>query len=306
MNTLKYHFTFTNKQRNGIFLLLSIIFTLQCAYFYIDFSSEEVPIHENQLTAFQQEMDSLRRNEIENRKPKIYPFNPNFITDFKGYTLGMTNEEIDRLLNFRKQNKWINSIKQFQHVTQVSDELLLKISPLFKFPDWVTNPNRASKNYPVDNFSEKDSWRKGKSYSNSPKPFEQKIDLNKATAKQLQKVYGIGAFYSERIIRFRDSFEGGFISDLQLQGIRGLTPDVISNIQKKFTVKTPRLIEKIDLNTATIKQLVNIEYIDYELAYEIVELRMLRDGYNAIEELTKVKGFPKEKLEIIKLYLSLN
>jgi len=51
---------------------------------------------------------------------------------------------------------------------------------------------------------------------------------------------------------------------------------------------------------------VSIEYIDYELAYEIIELRMLRDGYSAIEELTKVKDFPTEKLEIIKLYLSLN
>jgi len=33
---------------------------------------------------------------------------------------------------------------------------------------------------------------------------------------------------------------------------------------------------------------------------------MLKDGYNAIEELTKVKGFPVKKLEIIKLYLTLN
>ena len=85
-----------------------------------------------------------------------------------------------------------------------------------------------------------------------------------------------------------------------------MTPEVIANILKEFTVKTPRHIDKIDLNTATIDQLVRIEFIDYELAYEIVELRMLKDGYSAIEELTKVKGFPIEKLEIIKLYLSLN
>ena len=65
-------------------------------------------------------------------------------------------------------------------------------------------------------------------------------------------------------------------------------------------------INKIDLNTATIEQLVSIEFIDYELAYEIIELRMLRDGYSTLEELTKVKEFPKEKLEIIKLYLLLN
>jgi DNA uptake protein ComE-like DNA-binding protein len=174
-------------------------------------------------------------------------------------------------------------------VTKISDSLLKRISPYFKFPDWVVKSTQQPT---------------AVSY-NTTKSLAQKIDLNKATASQLQKVYGIGAYYSEQIIRYRDSFEGGFISDVQLQGIRGLSPEVIANILKEFTVKTPPLVEKLDLNAATVDQLVRIEYIDYELAYEIVELRMLRDGYNSIEELTKVKEFPKEKLEIIKLYLSL-
>jgi|TARA_B110000977_G_scaffold186368_1_gene252228 competence protein ComEA len=51
---------------------------------------------------------------------------------------------------------------------------------------------------------------------------------------------------------------------------------------------------------------VTIQHIDYELAYEIIELRMLKEGYKIIDELTKVKGFPVKKLEIIKLYLTLN
>ena len=109
MMQLKSHFTFTNKQRNGILLLLTIVIALQCAYFFVDFSSVDIPVNQNELASFYKEMDSLRLVETQKRKPKIYPFNPNFITDYKGYTLGMTNEEIDRLLSFRKKNKWINS-----------------------------------------------------------------------------------------------------------------------------------------------------------------------------------------------------
>ena len=93
---------------------------------------------------------------------------------------------------------------------------------------------------------------------------------------------------------------------MQLQDVKGLTPEVIQNILKEFTVQTPRKVEKINLNTATVEQLVTVQHIDYELAYEIIEFRMLMDGYKDIEELTKVKEFPKEKIEIIKLYLSLN
>ena len=292
MNKLKSHFTFTNKQRNGIFLLLAIVITLQCAYFFIDFSSEEFPINQKELALFHKEMDSLRAVEIENRKPKIYPFNPNFITDYKGYTLGMTNEEIDRLQKFRKQDKWINSVKQFQQVTQVSDLMLNKISPYFKFPEWVTNPKPKT-------------VYKTNSYSVTPKTFQQKTDLNLATATQLQKVYGIGEAFSKRIIKYRDK-EQGFSADGQLQEVYGLSSEVIERIKQDFTVKTPKPIIKIPLNAATRDELVKIKYIDYEIAHHIIEQRTLNQGFKSLDELTKVKDFPIHKIAIIKLYLTLD
>ena len=288
---IKSHFTFSIKQRNGIFLLLLIIVSLQCAYFFVSFSTEEISINQNELDLFQNEIDALRLVEIEKSKPKIYPFNPNFITDFKGYTLGMSNEEIDRLLKFRQQNKWVNSAMQFQSVTKISDSLLSVISPYFKFPEWVTNPKPKATNF---------------QYNNTPKTFAQKIDLNKASSKQFQKVYGIGEKLSERIVKYRNKFEGGFISDIQLQDVYGLSSEVINRITNEFTVKTPRQIKMINLNTATVDELVTIQYIDYEIASNIVEQRILREGFTSLDELSKIEDFPINKLEIIKLYLALN
>jgi hypothetical protein len=46
----------------------------------------------------------------------------------------MSVQEID-LMEYRKGNKYVNSPKEFQAVTQVSDSLL-NVSPYFKFPDW--------------------------------------------------------------------------------------------------------------------------------------------------------------------------
>jgi DNA uptake protein ComE-like DNA-binding protein len=286
---------FSKNQRNGIFLLLALIVIVQCAYFFIDFSSDDIEVNSKELTKFQHEVDSLKLVEIEKSKPKIFPFNPNFITDYKGYSLGMSNEEIDRLLAFRKQDKWINSVQQFQDVTQVSDSLLSEISPYFKFPDWVTNPKSKS------------NW---KDYNNSnqyqTKTFEQKADLNTATALQLQKVNGVGVKLSDRIVKFRNKFVGGFIADVQLQDVYGLSPEVIERITNEFTVKTPRKVQKINLNTATRDQLVTIQHIDYEIAHHIIEQRTLRDGFKSLDDLTKVKNFPIQKIEIIKLYLTLN
>ncbi|MEN3322600.1 helix-hairpin-helix domain-containing protein [Mariniflexile soesokkakense] len=293
MNFLKSsHFTFSKSQRNGIFLLILLIVILQWFYFYIDFFSEDIQINKTELAKFNNEIDSLRLVEIEESKPKTYPFNPNYITDYKGASLGMTNEEIDRLLAFRKQNNWINSVQQFQEVTKISDSLLQVISPYFKFPDWISNPTSK----PV----EKEAFNK------KPKTFQQKQDLNKATAQELQKINGIGEVLSDRIVKFRNKFSGGFIDNIQLQDIYGLTPEVLEKINQEFIVKTPRLIKKIGLNKATINELVTIQHIDYNLAFSIVEQRQLREGFKSFDELKKVKDFPVNKIDIIKLYLSLD
>jgi len=293
---LKSHFQFSKQQRSGIFLLLLIILFVQGFYHLVlpklldtdhDFASNDANV-----SALIKQIDSLKAIQLEKRKPKIYPFNPNFITDYKGYTLGLSNQEIDRLLTFRKQDKWINSIKQFQEVTMVSDSVLDKISPYFKFPDWVTNPKPKQTNFKTG-------------YSKTVKTEAQKLDLNSATAIQLQKVYGVGPSYSERIIKFRNKING-FHSFIELQQVYGLTPEVIQNIKADFTIKTPRAITKIALNTATKEQLVTIKYIDYEIAHNIIEERTLRDGFKSIDELTKVNGFPVNKLEIIKLSLRLD
>lgn len=291
---MKSHFQFSNKQRSGIFLLVSIIAIAQVVYAFVDFSNHESPVDEQKLEELRQELEVLRAAELETSQPKIHPFNPNYITDYKGYTLGMSNEEIDRLLKFREGNQWVNSASEFQKVTQVSDSLLAVISPYFKFPDWVSNPDYKTQN---DN----------KTYSKAvgSKTVVEKIDLNIATSSQLQKVYGVGEKLAERIINYRKKFEGGFLADIELTEVWGLSPEVIERIKNEFTVKTPRVITKVNLNTATRDELVKIQYIDYEVANNILEERALRDGFKSLEELTKVEDFPIKKIDIIKLYLHL-
>ena len=151
LKTIKSFFKFSREQRTGVFLLFTIIIIFQLVYFFVDFSSfsKESPEKENWLS-LQSQIDSLKQEKLD-YVPKIYPFNPNFITDYKGYKLGMSVPEIDRLLAFRKQNKYVNSAKEFQAVTKVSDSLLNAISPYFKFPDWVNNKKEFTTYKKYDN-----------------------------------------------------------------------------------------------------------------------------------------------------------
>ncbi len=136
MNFLKPHFWYNKRQRNGVLFLITLILILQLIYIFIDFSpNDNANFDISEIDAAQTQIDSLKRVKIENLKPKIFPFNPNYLTDFKAYRLGLSVEEIDRLFNFRKTRKFVNSAKEFQTVTGINDSLLSTISPYFKFPE---------------------------------------------------------------------------------------------------------------------------------------------------------------------------
>ncbi len=292
MENFKSHFVFNRSQRNGILFLLLLIIGLLCVNYFVDFSEENVfNTNSSEIIAIQKELDSLRIAEIAARKPKKYPFNPNFITDFKGYTLGMSPEEIDRLKQFRNKDKWVNSVNDFQKVTKVSDSLLAKISPFFKFPDWVTNPKPKKKYYKNNGFVEKS--------------FQQKIDLNIATQEQLRKVSGIGEALSKRIITYREKLNG-FSNDLQLYNVYGLNPEVVKRALNEFTVKTPKVIVMMNLNEVSASDIATVPGISFELAKKIWEFRTLREQINDFSELEKIDGMSQRNLKGIQLYLTLD
>ncbi|MCF6308518.1 MAG: helix-hairpin-helix domain-containing protein [Flavobacteriaceae bacterium] len=292
MENFKSHFVFNRSQRNGILFLILLIVGLFCVNYFVDFSEENIlNANSSEVIAIQKELDSLRTAEIATRKPKTYPFNPNFITDFKGYTLGMSSEEIDRLKHFRDKDQWVNSIKDFQKVTKVSDSLLAEISPFFKFPDWVTNPKPKKKYYKNKGFKEKS--------------FQQKIDLNKATQEQLKQVSGIGEALSKRIITYRQKL-GEFSNDSQLYNVYGLNPEVVKRTLNEFTVKTPKVIVKMNLNEVSASDIATIPGISFELAKKIWEFRTLRGQINDFSELEKIDGISQRKLKGIQLYLTLD
>jgi DNA uptake protein ComE-like DNA-binding protein len=286
---LKSHFIFSKSQRIGIFLLLLLVIGFQLIVFFVDFSKIEIENSEEQKwLTIETEIDSLKQEQL-NYVPKIYPFNPNFITDFKGYKLGMSNAEIDRLLAFRKTNKYVNSAQEFQEVTRISDSLLKVIAPYFKFPDWVTK--RKSNNYFV--YDKKDFNKKEKIVQ---------IDINQATAEDLIKVYGIGPALSERILKEKVKF-GSFVSMEQLKDVWGLSPEVIENLNKYFKISAVPNVKQIKINDASIKELMQFPYFKYVLAKEIVTFRSMNGEIKNIEDLSKINGFPVDKVKIIALYL---
>jgi DNA uptake protein ComE-like DNA-binding protein len=114
---------------------------------------------------------------------------------------------------------------------------------------------------------------------------------------------GIGEVLSGRIVNYRNKI-GGFVADLQLKDIYGLNYELREEIQSYYTVKSTPDIKIININQASVIELSGIPYINYELAREIINYRLLHEKISSFEELEKIREFPSEKIDRIALYLS--
>jgi DNA uptake protein ComE-like DNA-binding protein len=261
---------------------------------FVDFYSEEkVNIDTPKVIAFHHQIDSLRKINLENKRLKIFPFNPNYITDYKGAQLGMSLVEIDKLLAFRKTGKFINSRKEFQKVTTISDALLNSISPYFKFPDWVVERNQNM---------QLSSSRDTRLFAKKSKYILTSTDINLAVKEDLKTINGIGEKLSERIIKYRSKLQG-FSSLKQLYEVWGLDTEVVDKLLLVFKVINLPNIKKINVNTVSFRELLKNPYLDYELCKKIFEYKEEVAELQDISELKNIIDFPLELYDRIVLYL---
>ena len=114
------------------------------------------------------------------------------------------------------------------------------------------------------------------------------IDLNSATAEELQTLPGIGEVTARKII---DGRPHKTVADLAGAGVPASTIDKIKPMVEVKALPTP-----VDVNVASVDQLESLPGVGAVLAREIVAARPL-SGY---DDLGKLKGIGPEKLDALK------
>lgn len=279
MKIYKPHFRYNKRQRNGVFYFLLVIIGLQIVYFYSDnLWIENTQYVLNDMSKLQAKVDSLQN--LEKSKVEVYPVNPNFITDEKGYLLGMSVKEIDRLLKYRQRGLWVNDLSMFQKVTSVSDSMLKVLSSQLRFPEFKKTKKKLPKKTKVRILK----------------------DLNVVNSEDLKKISGVGDVLSVRIIKYRKKLKG-FSFESQLSEVYGLNPEVVKKILNEYQIKKQPIIDKININKANFKEVLSVVYIDYETTKLIFNYKDEVGRINDLLELKKIAGFPIDKYDRIALYL---
>lgn len=291
----RFFLQFSKSQQKGILALFALIIFIQVAYFVsssIDFTSDkEKSAEEKQWLSLQSKIDSLKAKKREHRDT-IYPFNPNYISDYKGYMLGLSTKELDRLYAYRKTGSYVNSAADFKKVTGIHDTLLVKLSPYFKFgskPAYVQNKSSVKVN-------------NGYNKEFKPNAIVKVLDINTALEEDLVKVYGIGPYYAKEILR-RRAMLGAFVSMEQMDDFTAISPEAKAALKKSFKVLWQPEVEKINVNTASLLQLSRFPYFTKDIGRNIITERSMNGKLHKIDDLLRISSFPVDKVKIIALYL---
>ena len=269
-----FRFIFSKPQRGAILILLVLLIAVQLYRLLVN-SPELSPVDLSQAQSYQTQLDSLRIKENA-QTPIVYQYNPNYLTDYRAYTLGLPPEAFDKLLRYRQTNSYVNTPKQFQEVTKLSDSLMEKLLPQLKF----SKPLYKSK---------------------TKNRIVLKKDINKASASDFQEVSGIGAVLSERIVKYR-SFLSGFSVLEQCYEVYGLDSLVVQRLWERFEIQSLPEIERLDLTTVSLQELEQIPYLNRADARKIIAHRTKNKGISTAT-LSELFVNSPNKLQRIKLYL---
>ena len=136
------------------------------------------------------------------------------------------------------------------------------------------------------------------------------IDLNTATAEELQLLNGIGPVLAQRIVDYRAEY-GPFQSVDDLINVKGIGEATFSKFRDMVTVSgsenpTDHAVPNTDgqtespallnINTATYEELQTLNGIGPALAQRIVDYRAEHGPFQSIDELLNVKGIGEATL----------
>jgi DNA uptake protein ComE-like DNA-binding protein len=240
-------------QRRGVLWTFFLFLVVHLLIFIIDKPSPRNTKGLLENKEVQHLIDSLMDLQITSDKLRdtIYPFNPNYISDFKAYQLGISMSAVERIRAFRATGSYLYSENDLKQVAEFSDDEMNRIRPYLKLPK-ITKAKK-------------------------PVAVRVKAEINSATVEALQEVYGIGPVLGQRIISLRKQL-GGFLIKDQLDDVWGLKPEVRDQLWMHFKMDSVPNVIKQNINDLTIAKLSQSPYISTSLASSIVALRTHQDS----------------------------
>ena len=270
---LREYFTYNKRERNGIFVLVSILLLLLLSIHYSEkFETREIV----DFTQFERELQRLDLNAEQTIKtdsgkgkrnlaaaaaeikPSYFYFDPNHLSEQDWKRLGLSDKQIHIIKNYESKGGTFKTKEDVKKIYSISPSQYLALEPYIKIP--------AASIY------EKKQYQPG----------IRVVEINSADSLQLSAIKGVGPFYAKMIIRYRSQL-GGFYAKEQLLEVWRLDKEKYDAIEQYITVDTSK-INKININTCTPKELKH-PYLSWKIVNGIINYRIKHGDFYTVSDI---------------------
>ncbi len=317
----KDYFTFTRSERNGLIILLSLLFLLLIARAATFFPGSEkaagLEEFENDLALFENSLQSLEEVEISGAEGSLsepFLFDPNSANEADLLALGLDRFVTANIIKYRKKGGIFSSAQDLKKIYGLKDQDYLNLEPFIQI-----DPGLVGAEKPEQNLQDEDGSVAGDSLNyftrdrsvsvgsqrmqvipSGPGGFS--ISLNQADSLQLIKLPGIGPVFSGRIIRYRELL-GGYYCKEQLLEVYRFTPEMFERISGMVRIDTQN-IDLIDVNHIMLDSLPYHPYLTEYQFRAIIKFRDLNGSFVRIGEILENRLLPPGVYRKVQPYLT--
>lgn len=232
----------------------------------IDSSEPAVePMNNEEIDAFIKKLETRSsKTKKETKVVECLPVvNPNSATSEQWRQLGLNQKQIQNIHNYLEKVGDFQKVSDVKKIYAINEQQYRKLRPYMKIPTPESDISNGESNVKKDArepfYTESDTLQ--------DPPALDAIELNRADAKSLRQINGIGTVFSGRIIKYRDLL-GGYVKLEQLKEVYGIDQERYQKIRSYLTVNA-ELVQKIDLNHTTFKELIRHPYLN---KHEVVKI----------------------------------
>ena len=282
----KEAFTFTKKERRGVFILLLFAFILlvydvfgpikwKHFSYYSDFEYqvEKFSLSQKKEKEEKHYLNSSRPKKKTKPKKRVLkprPFDPNMMSFKQWLSIGLSEKQARTIEKYKRKGGSFRKAEDLKKIYCISDDEYELLRPYIIINNYE---EEEEEDYVADVLI--------------------KLNLNEVNEEEVQCVSGIGPVFAKRIIKYRKLL-GGYVDVSQLHDIYGMDSSRFQQISPYFEV-TLDSIHTISLNKASYRQLLRHPYISKSVAASICDYRKLHGSYHSVEEL-KSKGIISDSL----------
>ncbi len=276
-----HFFIFTKKERNGIIgLIILLVFIILLPSLYnhsfpdksaalpIDIKEYQVLLTRPNVKATS--ADYPIKSTDKKRTVHLFDFDPNTLSVEGWQRLGVSEKTISTIQKYLSKGGKFYKSTDISNIYGLSESLSSLLIPHVKI-DRIFSKQANKKSF----FDSRKN-----AFSNTI------IDINLADSAALDKLPGIGAKLSARILSFRNQL-GGFYSLDQLGEVYGLVDSVYQKIKSSLVIPNP-IPRKININKVSFDELAAHPYVRYKLAKAIIQFRTQHGEYHEVADIKKI------------------